>query len=340
MNEDLPKVSVVTITYGHEKYIEDTLNGVIMQRYDGPIEFIIANDHSPDETDAVVKRYLATHVIPQNIEIRYTNHSENKGMMPNFIWALQEASGTYIAFCEGDDYWTDPLKLQKQVDFLENNQDYQLCYTEFSLLEDRTGTLFRDCFKNRIKPSFRIPRDHIDFLINMLYIAPCSWLFKRSFIEKIGLSTDCEDGTYKIAIEGLLFTKFAFLADNTTVHRALDESASRTESIIKRYIREEKLFGVQEEYINSHALGEDLQATITQSFYRKVAYILVNCQDQEERERIYDLFGSKYDCNNFNKILLAQLISSNQEIKNSRTYQLISFLGICRSKFLGFFRIQ
>lgn len=130
MNE-LPKVSVVTITYGHQDYIVDTIKGVLMQDYKGPIEFIIANDNSPDNTDEVINSYLKTAAIPPNIDIKNTKHTTNKGMMPNFIWALQQATGDYIAMCEGDDYWIDPLKLQKQVDFLEDNDEYGLVHTNY-----------------------------------------------------------------------------------------------------------------------------------------------------------------------------------------------------------------
>lgn len=123
----LPKISVVTITYGHQDYILDTLKGVLMQEYNGEIEFIIANDNSPDETHRVVTEFLNTNSIPPRFEIKYTKHEKNLGMMPNFIWALKQATGDYIAMCEGDDYWIDPLKLQKQVDFLEKNDEYIAC---------------------------------------------------------------------------------------------------------------------------------------------------------------------------------------------------------------------
>lgn len=124
MSKELPKVSVVTITYGHEKYITETLDGVLMQQYQGPVEFIIANDNSPDATDEVVKKYFLENPAPSNFEIKYTKHETNKGMMPNFIWALEQATGEYIALCEGDDYWTDPLKLQKQIEFLQSNDEF------------------------------------------------------------------------------------------------------------------------------------------------------------------------------------------------------------------------
>jgi glycosyltransferase involved in cell wall biosynthesis len=119
-----PMVSVVMITYNHEKYIAEAMNGVFMQKCDFDIEFIIANDKSTDETDRKILEYLSEVSIPKNIKIEYANHEQNKGVSKNFKWALQQASGKYIAYCEGDDYWTDPLKLQKQVDFLEENPDY------------------------------------------------------------------------------------------------------------------------------------------------------------------------------------------------------------------------
>ncbi len=126
MNRALPKVSVITITYGHEKYIRETLDGVLMQQYDGPVEFIIANDNSPDATDEVVKKYFLENPAPSNFEIKYTKHETNKGMIPNFIWALEQATGKYIALCEGDDFWIDIYKLQKQYEFLRDNINYSI----------------------------------------------------------------------------------------------------------------------------------------------------------------------------------------------------------------------
>lgn len=129
MNKELPKVSVVTITYGHEKYITETLDGVLMQQYDGPVEFIIANDNSPDATDEVVKKYFLENPAPSNFEIKYTKHETNKGMMPNFIWALEQATGEYIALCEGDDYWIAPNKLSDQIKFMLQHDSCSLNFT-------------------------------------------------------------------------------------------------------------------------------------------------------------------------------------------------------------------
>lgn len=130
-------VSVVMITYGHEKHIREAIEGVLMQKGDFNLELIIANDSSPDATDIVISEILKTH--SKADRIRYIKHEKNIGMMPNFIFALQQTQGKYIALCDGDDYWTDSCKLQKQVDFLEANSDYVLSFHKVKILKPDGG---------------------------------------------------------------------------------------------------------------------------------------------------------------------------------------------------------
>jgi glycosyltransferase involved in cell wall biosynthesis len=131
-------VSVVMVTYGHEKFIKQSIEGVLMQDCDFDIELILANDCSPDLTDEVVRGILENH--PKSNWIKYTKHPKNIGMISNFMWAAGQATAKYIALCDGDDYWTDPLKLQKQVDFLEGNADYAGCFHNAYVLNSETNT--------------------------------------------------------------------------------------------------------------------------------------------------------------------------------------------------------
>ena len=121
MNQS-PIVSVCMITYGHETFIKQAIEGVLFQKCDFDIELIIADDSSRDATDAVVNEIINGH--KNGHLIKYYRHESNLGVMPNFIFALQRCKGKFIALCEGDDYWIDPYKLQKQVNFLEANLDY------------------------------------------------------------------------------------------------------------------------------------------------------------------------------------------------------------------------
>ncbi|TWI12143.1 glycosyltransferase involved in cell wall biosynthesis [Flavobacterium cauense R2A-7] len=128
-----PLVSICMITYGHENYIREAIEGVLMQQCDFEIELVVSNDCSPDATHDVIHEILESH--PNAYKLKYIKHENNIGMMPNFVHALQECRGKYIALCEGDDYWIDPLKLQKQIDFLEENQDYVLCFHKVKVLQ-------------------------------------------------------------------------------------------------------------------------------------------------------------------------------------------------------------
>jgi len=116
-------VSVCMITYNHEKYISQAIESILTQKVNFPIELVIGEDNSSDNTRKICILYYEKY--PDIIKLRLSD--KNLGMMPNFIENLKACKGNYIALLEGDDYWTDPLKLQKQVDFLELNPDYVMC---------------------------------------------------------------------------------------------------------------------------------------------------------------------------------------------------------------------
>jgi len=122
------------ITYGHEKYIQQTIESILTQQTSFNFELIIANDCSPDHTDSVVKNIMDSH--KKGSCINYYSHEENKGMYENFLFALNACKSKYVALCDGDDYWTDPLKLQKQVDFLEAHPDYEVCFTNIRIVDE------------------------------------------------------------------------------------------------------------------------------------------------------------------------------------------------------------
>lgn len=124
------KVSIVTITYNHEKFIRQALDSFLAQKINFPIEIIVADDCSKDKTPQIIEEYANKY--PEIV--RPIIRKENIGAIANSIESLNEASGDYIALCEGDDYWTDTSKLQRQVDFLDKHQDYELCFHTTSVV--------------------------------------------------------------------------------------------------------------------------------------------------------------------------------------------------------------
>ena len=122
----MTKVSVCMITYNHELYIEQAIHGVLSQNFDFDVELVISDDASNDTTQEKIIAIINKN--ESKVKIRYFRNIENIGMIKNFSSTLNKCQGKYIALCEGDDYWTDPNKLQKQIDFLEDNQDYGICF--------------------------------------------------------------------------------------------------------------------------------------------------------------------------------------------------------------------
>ena len=129
-----PKVSVLCITYNHEKYIEATLDGFCRQVTDFDVEFIVADDCSTDGTQAIIKRYAA-----RDRRIVPILHRKNLGVAGNFESAAARAKGTFVALCEGDDYWTDPTKLQQQVEQMEGDPDLSIVFHPVEVFNDADG---------------------------------------------------------------------------------------------------------------------------------------------------------------------------------------------------------
>lgn len=121
-------VSICCITYNHEHYITEALDGFLMQKVNFKYEIIIGDDCSTDHTRKIVEEYIQKY---PNI-VRLVKQAPNVGAIKNQIKTLNEAKGKYIALCDGDDYWTDSSKLQRQVDFMESHKDCAICshYTQ------------------------------------------------------------------------------------------------------------------------------------------------------------------------------------------------------------------
>jgi glycosyltransferase involved in cell wall biosynthesis len=120
------------LTYNHEKFIAQAIEGVMMQQTNFPFELVIGEDCSTDDTRRICLQYKEKY--PETIQLLL--HEKNVGAKRNGQMVIDACMGKYIAICEGDDYWTDPCKLQKQVDFLETHSDYSACAHQCTVIYD------------------------------------------------------------------------------------------------------------------------------------------------------------------------------------------------------------
>ncbi|WP_417875627.1 glycosyltransferase family 2 protein [Winogradskyella sediminis] len=172
-----PLVSVSVVTYNHVKYIKQCLDGILMQKTSFPFEIILGEDDSSDGTRAICKDYAERFPNKIRLFLRSRKDVIKINGKPtgrfNFMENLKACQGKYIAFCDGDDYWTDPFKLQKQVDFLERNPNYSICIHPCAVLNEKSKKLSKQAL-NLIDYEYTIRN-----LLSYWRIATASVVIKR-----------------------------------------------------------------------------------------------------------------------------------------------------------------
>lgn len=171
----VPMVVIRCTVYNHEPYLRDCLEGFVMQQTNFPFVAIVHDDASTDNSAAIIREYEEKY--PNIIKPIYeteNQYSKQDGSLGRIMNAAIEATGAkYVAMCEGDDYWTDPLKLQKQVDFMEANPEYSICFHKVKRLIQQTGE-----FKDEIDVIDMPGRSTIVDLVEGNYIHTPSALYR------------------------------------------------------------------------------------------------------------------------------------------------------------------
>lgn len=167
-------VSMCICTYNHEKYIAQAIDSALMQKTDFNFEIVIGEDCSADGTLEIISSYK--NIYPDIIRI--ITSGKNVGAQINAIRTLGACNGKYIAICDGDDYWTDPYKLQKQVDFLEVNKECVICHHNIEMISENTGKkkLYNNFDGDKIYNQNELLRKNT--------IATCSIIFRNLGIVK------------------------------------------------------------------------------------------------------------------------------------------------------------
>ncbi len=147
-------VSITYTAYNHEKYLAQALDSFLMQQTDFEYEVLVHDDASTDNTVSIIREYESRY--PHIIKPWYQSENQwSKGIRLHTAYNLPRARGKYIAMCDGDDYWTDPFKLQKQVDYMEANPDCTLCFHAIELIKNNqkpTGRFIKPYDESCIVP--------------------------------------------------------------------------------------------------------------------------------------------------------------------------------------------
>ncbi|WP_433779243.1 glycosyltransferase family 2 protein [Flavobacterium anhuiense] len=261
--EKSPLISVIVLCYNQENTIGRTLDSIIDQKTNYSYEIIIGEDASPkDNTRAVCEEYA----------IKYPNliylmpKQANKGLLQNYSDCILQSKGKYIATCAGDDWWSNPDKLELQVSFLENNNDYGVVYTDLSVINVDTKEFLKDFNTSNHKhmPSGEIYKE----LLFENKISACTALFKKQlFLENVDLSEFKSLGfimeDYPMWLELSNQTKFKYLPVSTSTYSVGDGSLSNNNEfgkieefelncnlIRKHFISKYPLNGIDDRYLD------------------------------------------------------------------------------------------
>ena len=227
------KVSACIITYDHESYIAECIEGALKQQVNFEYEIVIGEDKSTDNTLSICKAYQKKF---PNL-IRVIERPSNLGMIGNWARSLQECRGEYIALCEGDDYWTDPLKLQKQVNLMDANENLVFCFHASSTINNNgeLGIFYKSRhFKDNevVSKKYFIEKGGGGF-------ATASVLLKRVIIMKIpGYFSNSPVGDFPLALLAISQGDIGYINDGMCTYRIQSTSSwSKQNSDLESLVR-------------------------------------------------------------------------------------------------------
>jgi glycosyltransferase involved in cell wall biosynthesis len=221
-----PLASIQTVTYNHGSYIKECIEGILMQKTTFPFEYIIGEDCSTDQTRSIVFDYAKKY--PEKIRVITADY--NVGANVNNHRITRASRGKYIAVCEGDDYWIDPYKLQKQVEVLEKNRQYSFTAHNYNILQDDKITIANQSMKNEYS---------IYELAKNINIQTATAVFKKEIIENDFYNKKHDDnffrGSHYLFLTAAKYGLLYCFNDVMSVYRIHSGGMSSGKKLVERF---------------------------------------------------------------------------------------------------------
>ena len=247
------KVSIICTNYNKGDWVREAMDSFLNQRTTFDFEIIIIDDASTDHSYEIIQDYQ--NKFPE--KVRTFRNEVNLGITRTWKKVCQEAKGQYIARCDSDDFWTDPLKLQKQVDLLDSSTDSLWSNTEFDMVDLDGNIIQKDAFANKALP---LIDSYEEMLVMKGMTMASTWLVDTALMQDVSdqISDTAADDTFELQLELFKHTKISFLSDSTTVYRMNLGSDSKPMTLDTAEKRFTGILNSQIKYLNKYP-DQDIQ---------------------------------------------------------------------------------
>ncbi|MFN6481896.1 MULTISPECIES: glycosyltransferase family 2 protein [unclassified Nostoc] len=280
------KVSVLMLAYNHEQFISQALDSILMQQVNFDYEIVIGEDCSKDNTRNILIGYQQKH--PDKIRLLLPN--TNLGMHDNFIQTFKACQGDYIAILEGDDYWTSPYKLQKQVDLLDTHLDYTICFHNALILFQDSSTNYYLSPENK-KLFFTLE----DILSSNL-MPTASIMLRQGFVHEFPdwiYDVDLVDWTLQVLVAQ--HGQIGYIDEVFSVYRNHTQGNWSSKSTLEATLELAKLFEYIIKYLHLNSKHQRTARVTLSSYYCQLAVIYYQNGDKKNTNK----YISKWLLNDF-----------------------------------------
>lgn len=247
------KVSIICTNYNKGDWVREAIDSFLNQKTNFDFEIIIIDDASTDHSYEIIQEYQ--NKFPE--KVRTFRNEVNLGITRTWKKVCQEAKGQYIARCDSDDFWTDPFKLQKQVDLLDASTDSLWSNTEFDMVDLDGNLIQKDAFANKALP---LIDSYEEMLVMKGMTMASTWLVDTALMQAVSaqISDTAADDTFELQLELFKRTKISFLSDSTTVYRMNLGSDSKPMTLETAERRFTGILDSQIKYLNKYP-DQDIQ---------------------------------------------------------------------------------
>lgn len=247
------KVSIICTNYNKGDWVREAIDSFLNQKTNFDFEIIIIDDASTDHSYEIIQEYQKK--FPE--KVRTFRNEVNLGITRTWKKVCQEAKGQYIARCDSDDFWTDPLKLQKQVDLLDASTDSLWSNTEFDMVDLDGNLIQKDAFASKALP---LIDSYEEMLVMKGMTMASTWLVDTTLMQDVSaqISDTAADDTFELQLELFKRTKISFLSDSTTVYRMNLGSDSKPMTLETAERRFTGILESQIKYLNKYP-DQDIQ---------------------------------------------------------------------------------